>query len=202
MRKSSKKESKSQNLEWLTNRKRVGLAGNKKTSTNEVPTLTYGADNNFPAFKVAVATAALEIFGNAARFFESDERYEPDEIDPDEYDLDNDAHKLNLDDLREARKTRATIIAKIKEDEPAVYAYLWRHLSNESRDAIKLLEGYETIHEEKDPVTLWLAIGATHRIATSSTVPTVQKAESRTKYQNMQQGSFESIVSYKERFDD
>jgi hypothetical protein len=51
-------------------------------------------------------------------------------------------------------------------------------------------------------VPLWLAIMETHKVASTSTVPSVLKADSRAKYQAIhQEGSFESIVGYKEWFD-
>ena len=89
----------------------------------------------------------------------------------------------------------------MEEDEPSVYAFIYRHLSNESLDAIKLLEDYSKFHDAKDPVLLWLGIMETHKVASTSTVPSVLKADSRAKYQAIHQGSFESIVGYKERFD-
>ena len=165
-----------------------GNAGTSKTSPAEVPILIYGADNNFPVFHQLLSMVASEI-------------WEPDEIDPEDIDLENDPHKLNLEELREAIKSRKKTIAKIEVDEPSVYAFIYRHLSNESLDAIKLLQDYGKFHYAKDPVLLWLGIMETHKVASTSTVPSVLKADSRAKYQAIHQGSFESIVGYKERFD-
>jgi hypothetical protein len=144
---------------------------------------------------------ALEKWGNSARFITTGKAYEPDEIDMEAFDLANDPHKLILDEFREAIKSRNKVIAKIEEDEPSVYAFIYRHLSNESLDAIKLLEDYGKFHDAKDPVLLCLGIAETHKVASTSTVPSVLKADSRAKYQAIHQGSFESIVGYKERFD-
>jgi hypothetical protein len=110
--------------------KRVGLAGNKKTSPAEDPILIYGDDNNFPMFHQLLSMVALEKWGNSARFITTGKAYEPDEIDPGDYDLEDDPQKLNLDELRDAVKSRNKAIAKIEEDEPSVYAFIYRHLSN------------------------------------------------------------------------
>jgi hypothetical protein len=111
--------------------KRVGLAGNKKTSPAEVPILIYGDDNNFPIMcHQLLSMVALEKWGNSARFITTGKAFKPDEIDPRDYDLEDDPHKLNLDELRDAVKSRNKVIAKIEEDEPSVYAFIYRHLSN------------------------------------------------------------------------
>jgi hypothetical protein len=172
-----------------------------KTSPAEVPILTYGDNIIFLVFQQVLSMVALEKRGNSARFITTGKAYEPAEINMEAFDLANDPHKLILDELREATKSRHKAIAKFEEDEPSVYAFIYRHLSNESLDAIKLLEDYGTFHDAKDPVLLWLGIKETHKVASTSTVPSVLKADSMAKYQAIHQGSFESIVGYKERFD-
>jgi len=76
------------------------------------------------------------------------------------------------------------------------------HVSNESLDALKLQEGWTLADEGKDPLLLWLLIEATHRVGIASRIPAVLKAESRRAYQACAQSTYESIVVFKERFDD
>jgi hypothetical protein len=65
-----------------------------------------------------------------------------------------------------------------------VYSFINRYLSNESLDAIKLLENYGEFHDAKDLVSLWLGIMEAHKVvASTSTVPSVLKADSGAKYQ-------------------
>jgi hypothetical protein len=111
-----------------------------KTSPAEVPILTYGDNIIFLVFQQVLSMVALEKRGNSARFITTGKAYEPAEINMEAFDLANDPHKLILDELREATKSRHKAIAKFEEDEPSVYAFIYRHLSNESLDAIKLLK--------------------------------------------------------------
>ncbi len=48
---------------------------------------------------------------------------------------------------------------------------------------------------------LWLMIEITHRVGTTSRIPAMLKSESRRAYQQCAQSRFESIVTFKERFD-
>ena len=51
-----------------------------------VPMLRYGTTSNFLRFKELLATYALREYGNVARLIETDEYYEPPEVDTDYYD--------------------------------------------------------------------------------------------------------------------
>ncbi len=56
------------------------------------------------------------------------------------------------------------------------------------------------MEEATDPEGLWVYIEKTHKENTVSKVPTVTKMSARTTYQQMRQGPYESIILYKERF--
>ena len=169
--------------------------------TPTVPILKYGTNTNLAVFKQKLTVAAMMLFGDLARLVETDEYYEPPKIKIEDYDLDNDPHGLNLEELKDARKTRQRKIDQMRDNRSAFYAFMYDRLSNESVDAIKQLEEYEEINSSKDPLLLWLAIKQTHKTATNSNVGTIMRAETRKKYQDVRQGPFESIVAYKERFD-
>ena len=168
---------------------------------NKVPTLKYGTDNNFPLFKRNASMAAMEKYGDLGRLIELGEYYEPDEVEIEDYELDDDPHGLNLSDLREARKNRTRRINKMECDRAGMYAFLLLHLSNESLDAVKLQDNWDVAHSTKNPLALWLLVELTHRVGTTSRIPKVLKSESRRAYQAVAQSSFESIVKFKERFD-
>ena len=169
---------------------------------NAVPVLKHGADNNYPTFKKKIAMAALEKFGDLGRMIELNAYWEPTAPNPADYDLDNDPHGLNLSDIREARKEYGRKVARMKGDRAAMFAFILLQLSNESIDAIKLEEGWDESNEEKDPLSLWRLIEGTHRVGIASRIPTVLKSESRCAYKACAQSAFESIVKFKERFDD
>jgi hypothetical protein len=164
--------------------------------------LKYGKDCNLLEFKQKLAVEAMKLYGDLARIIETGEYYEPPEIDINAYNLANDPHRLNRDTLREDNKQRAKEVREMISKRPQLYACIYEKLSRESIDALKTTEGYEEYHLAKDPLALWLAIVATHKVATTTNVESVVRLETRSRYQKIRQGTYESIVSYKERFDE
>ena len=182
--------------------KRESRSERAPADRNAVPTLRYGVDNNFPTFKKKMSVAALEAYKDLGRLFDTNEYYEPPVVDESEYDLLEDPHGLNLSEYKDARKARNRRIDGMKNDRAGLFAYLLMHLSNESLDAVKLRDDWEAANEGKDPLELWLLIEATHRVGVTSRIPAVLKSESRRAYQAVAQSTYESIVRFKERFDD
>ena len=169
---------------------------------NAVPILRHGTDNNFPAFKKKLTVAALEKYNDLGRMFDLGAYFSPEQVDPEMYDLEDDPHGLNIGDLRDARKGRNRRIERMKADRAALFAFMLMNVSNESLDAIKLEEGWDEAYDNKDPLSLWRLLETTHRVGIASRIPAVLKAESRRAYQSCAQSTYESIVKFKERFDD
>ena len=76
-----------------------------------------------------------------------------------------------------------------------LYALILQYLSEESLEEIKRSDKFEKIDEATDPLGLWLLVEETHKVNTIMT-----GLAARTTYQTMRQGPFESIITYKERF--
>ena len=169
---------------------------------NAVPMLRHGTENNFPTHKKKLAVAVLEKYHDLGRMIDLGEYYVPDAVDADLYDLDDDPHGLNLSEYKDARKTRLRNMDRMKSDRAGMFAFMMLHLSNESLDAIKLVDDWDEANHEKDPLMLWQLMEATHRVGIDSRIPAVVKAESRRAYQSCAQSAYESIVKFKERFDD
>ena len=167
----------------------------------ELPMLQYGSNNNIMVFKTKLIGRAKEKYGDLANFIQTGEYMVPEPVSAAGYDLDNDEHGLQLDALKTDNRERAKKISAMRYDRTPLYAFIIRHISHESLDAIKLVEGYDTWCSGNDPLQLWKAIEATHSVASSSRVPGVLKANARQSYQRAGQHAFETIVSYKERFD-
>ena len=163
--------------------------------------LRYGPDNNFPKFKEKMSKEAIEQFGDLGRMVETGEYYEPPEPDIEDYDLDNDPHGVNAADYREDRKEWRRKKAKMNDDKPKLYAMILGKLSPESMDELKRHENYEEFNRLKDPLMLWLAIVMIHQVASVSKVASVVKKAARDNYASMRQGQYETIITYKERFD-
>ena len=181
---------------------RPSRAEREPVDRNAVPMLRHGTENNFPTHKKKMAIAALEKYHDLGRMIDLGEYYVPEEVDVDLYDLDDDPHGLNLSEYKDARKSRNRNIDRMKSDRAGLFAFMVLHLSNESLDAIKLVDEWTAANDSKDPHLLWRIIEATHRVGIDSRIPAVLKAESRRAYQTCAQSTYESIVTFKERFDD
>jgi hypothetical protein len=83
---------------------------------------------------------------------------------------------------------------------PKLYGLILQFLSDESLEAVKKDEGWETIEADADPEGLWKVIVQKHKVHSASEVGQIVKLSTRQLYCSMRQGSFESIISYKERF--
>jgi len=84
---------------------------------------------------------------------------------------------------------------------PKLYSFIWQYLSVGSVEEIKQHKAYVTFSVDKDPVALWAAIVETHRVDGVSKVPAIMKKDARKVYNDCKQGGFESLVTYRERFD-
>ncbi len=175
----------------------------QKTSStikDEIPILRYGPDNNFHKFKEKLSRVALERYGNMATFIETDKEYDVPAVDTSLY------PNRATDDVEKALyleecKLRVKELAKIREEKPKLYAMIISRLSHESSDELKRHPKYAVFNSTKDPVQLWLAVKELHLVATTSKVEGAIKAAARYNYTNCKQGPYESIISYKERFD-
>jgi hypothetical protein len=190
---------------WLRKSGRGGGQGreqsSKKKDPEQLPILTFGPNNNFAKFKEALATKALREYGDLGRLIESGHYYVPDLPDPDDYDLVTDPYQLNRAMFLEQQK----LFMKHQEDmvnqRPKLYAMIWQYLSQESKDEVKRSADYEQMKESRDVEKLWQTIQETHKVFTISRIAVVIKKTARKEYQLMHQSPYESIITYKERFD-
>jgi hypothetical protein len=88
----------------------------------------------------------------------------------------------------------------MEEDRPKLYGLIMQHMSVESKDEVAQDEDYKEWHQEKDPEKLWQAIIRTHKMDTVSNVDSVKALAARKAYQNIKQGSFETLAQYSVRF--
>ncbi len=84
---------------------------------------------------------------------------------------------------------------------PKLYAMIWQYLSQESKEEVKRSQDYEMIKNTRDAQGLWNTIEETHKVLTSSRIAAVIKKSACKEHQLMHQGPYESIITYKERFD-
>ncbi len=148
-----------------------------------------------------MSKAALKNNGNLGRLIQLEGRYyQPTRPDRADYNLTNDPTGLNqteyLEDMKEYRKK----IKAMEKDRPKLYALILQYLSEESIEEVKRSDDWDTIEQETDPAMFWDVIENTHKINTVTKVASVTKMAARTTYQQMRQGAYENIITYKERF--
>ncbi len=151
--------------------------------------------------KEAISKAALKNYGKLGRHIQLQGRYyQPPRPDHNDDNLTNDPDYLNkteyLENMEEWRKE----IKAMEWDQPKFYALKLQYLSNVSLEETKRSDNWETIEQENSPVMLWDVIESTHKINTISKVESVTKMAARMAYQQMRQGTYESIITYKECF--
>jgi hypothetical protein len=173
----------------------------KKKDPEEVPILTFGHNNNFAKFKEALASKALRTYGDLGRLIDAGQYYSAEPPNPSDYDLENDPYGLNHAMFLEQQKLYMRNWEDMINDRPKLYAMIWQYLSQESKEEVKRNADYEIIKNTRDAQGLWQIIEETHKVFTISRIAAVIKKTARKEYQLMQQGPYESIITYKERFD-
>jgi hypothetical protein len=189
---------------WLRKQGRGGGQGReqiRKKDPEGLPSLTFGPNNNFAKFKEALASKALRDYGDLGRLIESGHYYVPVPPDPDDYDLINDLYQLNHAMFLEQQKLYMKHQEDMVNQRPKLYAMIWQYLSQESKDEVKRSQEYEQMKETRDVEKLWQTIEETHKVFTISRIAAVIKKSAWKEYQTMHQGPYESIITYKERFD-
>ena len=172
-----------------------------KKQPGEIPMLQWGKGSSFHVFQEAIAKVAMEKYGFAGTMFETGIKYEP--LLPVQADytiagVDPAACALMYNEaLKGYTKQKQEIIVSA----PKIYGFIEQYLSAESMDEIKQHANYAVFSKAHDPVALWQAIIETHWVDSVSKVPGVLKAAARTQYKNCKQGGYESLVTYRERFD-
>jgi hypothetical protein len=99
-------------------------------------------------------------------------------------------------------KARVRHILRMKEARTSFFAFILSTLSADSEDALKQDDEYAVYTADNDPLALWKAVIKHHQSGTTHQCEAVQKSEIRNQYYRMQQGAHESLISFKERFED
>jgi hypothetical protein len=90
----------------------------------------------------------------------------------------------------------------MEDDRPKLFGLIMQHMSVESKDEVAQDEDYENWMRDKDPEKLWKAIIRTHKVDCVSNVDAVKELTARKSYQNIKQGSFETLAQYSARYRD
>jgi hypothetical protein len=147
----------------------------KKKDPDAIPILKYGPANNFMRFKDALSKKALLEFSNLGKLINQGFIIMPDLPDRDTYGLD-------------------------EHDKLKLYALILKYLSNKSLEAVQKEAGWTAVEVDADPEALWQMVKMKHKVHSSSKVEAVMKLAARTQLAATSQGAFESIISFKKRY--
>jgi hypothetical protein len=170
----------------------------KKKDPDAIPILKYGPSNNFMQFKEALSKKALLEFGKLGKLINQGFIVMPDLLDRDTYGLDDDTDGLNKLDYLEDMKQYRSEVSDYKRDKPKLYALILKYLSDESLEAVQKEAGWTTVEADADPEMLWQLVELKHKVHSSSKVEAVMKLAARNQLASTRQGAFESIISFKQ----
>ena len=185
---------------WTRGGKGKQYAPQVRKQPGEIPMLKFGTGNNFHVFKEAISKGGVKDFGHLGTLFETGKLYEPKMPTEAEYASLPTAKVQNLM-YTEAIKGYMKQVNDITMNSPKLFGYIWQYLSPESIDEVKHQADYINFNKNKDPVKLWETIVKTHEINSMSRIPEVVKRATRKEYNACRQGGYESIITYRERFD-
>ena len=148
-------------------------------------------------------TPPLRLLKKGARK-EADELYSTVEIE-EENTLRQQLHTLEVSkktaELQEATKNRSKEVAAMAANKTKLYAFIWAHLSTDSRESVRIQTEYDKINQEKDTNGLVAAIFKTHKTANAAYMDDEQaKYATRKSYTRIQQRDREELSAYYQRF--
>ncbi len=167
-----------------------------------MPILRYGPNNNFDECQTEWKTHFTTKYGMLGQLTKDDEYYVPPAINAGEA-FDEDEFEENpylRIQIVEEVKSRQAMIMEMFKNRPKMFAEMWGHMSEESKDKVRQHPNWHLIQKEDDPLELWKAIKATH-IVTAIGNPVADRATARDNYSKVKQHPTESLARYKVRFD-
>jgi hypothetical protein len=164
--------------------------------------LTPGRNTNFFEWKEVMETEVGQAYGSLDSIIALGELFEPADIDPADYDLDDDESGLEAAKMRAAVTSRQKQMDRQEELQSKLRAFLWKYLSRESREEVLRHEDYDVVEHRNDPLQLFLSIRATHQGGGGGGAldEESRRAQARQNYRSTRQGPFESIAEYKAKF--
>ena len=172
----------------------------RKKDPEAIPVLKYGPGNNFAKFRDALSKAALKEYGQLGKLIKQERLDKPEEPDRASFvfaDPDGIDRAIYLEDLKQYRRK----LEEYQRDAPKLYGLILQYLSDESMEAVKKDPEWNDIEADADPEKLWALVVQKHKVHSASEVEEIVKLSARQMYQNVRQGAYESIISYKERLD-
>ena len=157
-----------------------------------MPILKFGTNTNYTIFKEKLSTACVEKYGHLGKLIELDEYWEPAAIVPSNYtNTDAAIQQVLTLELAEDVKERKRILAKMNNDKPNMYGYIFSKLSTESEQEVRRHTDYDIFSVEKYPKGLWNAITEKHLIISNTTSKPLLKLAAFRQYASVRQEPYE-----------
>ena len=162
--------------------------------------LHYGPGNNFPKFMKVMSNECHRLYQEMGGIIDNAELPEIPEIpDPENaaaFNAENDpfgrAKKIYETQLIEREKD----VQRLKRYSIPMFSTIYSRLSEESLQKIQEDEGYQEAFDLKDPLRLWIIIGATHQGGAIG-IPLLDRLNARKEYQKCKMFSNKSCLDLK-----
>jgi hypothetical protein len=169
----------------------------------ELPLLQYGATTNFIQFRKALVPYCENKFKELATFFHTNEYFMVGniEFDPLELTEDNDPFGFKKELIKQKYRDREKLQQELQSNSYALFGLIWGQLSESSIQVVTQHTDFDAIRELRDaPLELWRIIVATH-VTVGTGQEIFDQAQARKDYAQLRQGNSETLVRFKERFD-
>jgi hypothetical protein len=139
----------------------------KKTEAS--PKLMYGSPNNFGEWRRELTQECMKMFGKQANLLKTNTAYVVPAVTVEDCQASIEAldmlegAEISSSLRKEAEKSRARLVRKMRDDEPAFYVKIWESMSVESQICVSHQEGYEAVDLEQDATGLWMIVVNTHQ---------------------------------------
>ncbi len=140
---------------------------------------------------------ATRAIGDVGQLIDLGEYFVPEEATP-AADVDDEAEMKAY--LRRC-ELREEFIAEMRAKRTALFAFIKRTLSDESRTQVELAADWSEIQAAKDPLRLWKRITETH-VGAGSAKHSLVLRDLRAQYRVLAQGPKEELGVFKERYED
>jgi hypothetical protein len=168
-----------------------------------VPQLIYGDNSNLRDVERCLSNRAIYEFGvHLGACIELLEYRMPPEVVFDRArikDKDDIVYKKVIE-TRVVKREEA--IARAEDSKPKLYHAILSILSSEGEEAVRKHKNFKTKAEDpKDPLELWRVVRETHMVPSNNPDVDTVKMQCRYKYASIKMSDYETIASFKPRFD-
>ena len=133
----------------------------------ELPVLYFGSKNNFIKFKEKLSIYVHAKFGALGTIIDMGRDIVVQEVElpamDNAFDAEHDPFGFARQTFNAKIATREKLFSKFQQDRIGLFFTIYGQLSEESKSKVHEDEDWEEIYGQKDPMRLWIVVGATHQ---------------------------------------